>query len=513
LSAALEDGWYLVEQLDAGTFAIGEPRYEQQNWSYLLVGEERSLLFDSGSYCGDITGVVARRARGERTILPSHMHYDHLGNIERFGRAALADLPELRACERDGTVTPTETLFLGARENRTAPVFQVTEWLEPGGWIDLGGRRLQLLHTPGHSPDSVSLWEPARDRLLAADFLYRGPLYAQTPGASLADYLAAAQRLLDIIGPSTAIYGAHADAPTAPRLAHGDLAAVACLLAMVAADPPALEGAETRTYEISPHLQLILGAGALPARAGDRLYDDPALARFYDLDNGWGPDLEFCLGLARDADSVLDLGCGTGLFLSRLGESCTATGVDPAGAMLEIARRRPGGERVTWVQADARGLRLGRRFGLVVLTGHVFQVFLSEADQRAVLETVADHLAPGGRFVFDTRNPGVEEWRGWTPDDRRFLDDPELGRIEAWNDAEENPATGIVTYRTHYRVAASGELRSAASRLRFTPRDRLEALIADAGLAVERWMGGWEGRPCTAEAPEIILVGRAGGRT
>jgi glyoxylase-like metal-dependent hydrolase (beta-lactamase superfamily II) len=156
-------------------------------------------------------------------------------------------------------------LFLGSHEDRTAPSIKVAEWLAIDGWIDLGGRRLQLLHTPGHSPDSVSLWEPARDRLLAADYLYRGPLYAQTPGASLADYLATARWLCGIVGPATAIFGAHADAPTAPRLARSDLDALVRRLERLSAAPPALTGDQTRTYKVSPALNLILGAAALPA--------------------------------------------------------------------------------------------------------------------------------------------------------------------------------------------------------------------------------------------------------
>ncbi len=264
---ALEDAWYHVEALDGASFAIGEPLYEQQNWSYLLVGGDRSLLFDAGSYFGDITGVVARRAMGRLTVLPSHMHYDHLGNITRFAEVALPDLEVLRACEARGVVTPSETLFLGHHEGRSAPSFRVADWLPVGSEIDLGGRVLQLLHTPGHSPDSVSLWEPARNRLYSADFLYRGPLYAQTPGADLAEYLAAARRVAALTG-DAAIYGAHGDtrpgaAPEVPRLDGPDLEALVERLEALGAAPPALGSEEKRTYPVSARMQIIVGAGAL----------------------------------------------------------------------------------------------------------------------------------------------------------------------------------------------------------------------------------------------------------
>jgi len=263
----LEDGWYQVEALDEGTFAIGEPRYHQQNWSYLLVGADRSLLFDTGSWFGDITGVVGRRAKGRLTALPSHMHYDHLGNVTRFPEVALPDLPVLRACAAAGVMTPSETLFLGHHEDRAAPAFPVAEWLPIGAEIDLGGRVVRLIHTPGHSPDSVSLWEPGRGRLYAADFLYRGPLYAQTPGARLADYLSAARAVAGLVG-EAAIYGAHGDAKAGeaaepPRLDAPDLAALVARLEAIRGDPPALAAGETREYPVSPRMRIIVGAGAL----------------------------------------------------------------------------------------------------------------------------------------------------------------------------------------------------------------------------------------------------------
>jgi SAM-dependent methyltransferase len=241
----------------------------------------------------------------------------------------------------------------------------------------------------------------------------------------------------------------------------------------------------------------------------DRLYGEPELAQFYDLENGWGADLEYCLGLASKATSVLDLGCGTGMFLARAAAARKAVGVDPAAAMLAIARRRPGGDRVTWVEADARTVRLDRRFDLVVLTGHAFQVFLTDDDQRAVLATIVAHLGPGGRFVFDTRNPAAEAWRAWTPaqSQRRFKH-PALGPVEAWNDAAYDSETGIVTYQTHYRITASGRRLSASSRIRFTPRAELAGCLRVAGLAIDAWLGDWSGSAYVSGSPEIIPVGR-----
>jgi len=240
----------------------------------------------------------------------------------------------------------------------------------------------------------------------------------------------------------------------------------------------------------------------------DRLYRDPALVRFYDLEYGRGADFDYCRELARDAGSLLDLGCGTGVLAASLGEGRDVTGVDPAGAMLAVARQRPRGEDVDWVEAHARDVRLGRRFDLVVLTGHAFQVFLGDDDQRAVLATIAAHLAPGGRFIFDSRNPLVERWRDWTPKASwRLIEDPEFGAVEAWNDVAHDARTGIVTYETHYRARADGRYWSASSRIRFTGREALAERLEEAGLAVERWLGDWHGADFADTSREIIALG------
>jgi len=242
----------------------------------------------------------------------------------------------------------------------------------------------------------------------------------------------------------------------------------------------------------------------------DRLYDDPELAQFYDLENEWAADLDYCRNLADGYSSVLDLGCGTGLFAASLTQrsGCEVFGVDPAAAMLAIAAKRPGGERVRWVQGDGRTIRLDRRFDLVVLTGHAFQVFLTEEDRIAALRTIAAHLTPKGRFVFDTRNPAIEAWRKWTPDkSKRHVDHPSLGRVLAWNDASYDPAAGIVTYGTYYKVMANDRLYSSHSRIAFPSQERLVSLIAAGGLVVQRWLGDWSGTAYSPSSPEIIPIG------
>ncbi len=240
----------------------------------------------------------------------------------------------------------------------------------------------------------------------------------------------------------------------------------------------------------------------------DPLYRDPDLAQFYDLANGWSADFDYCVALAKHAESVLDIGCGTGELATALAQGRSVAGVDPAAAMLDIARQRPGGSDVTWVEADARSVRLDRRFDLVVLTGHAYQVFLTDEDQKAVLATIAAHLTPGGRFIFDTRNPALMTWKTWTrPRSTHRLENPRLGPIEAWTEHIYDVETKILSYRNGYRPLAGGDTYSASARIRYTPKEDLAVMIDAAGLAVDEWFGDWHGNPYHPEARDIIPLG------
>jgi SAM-dependent methyltransferase len=181
-------------------------------------------------------------------------------------------------------------------------------------------------------------------------------------------------------------------------------------------------------------------------------------------------------------------------------------GADPAGPMLAIARARDWGDRVTWVQADARTLDLGRQFDAVMMTGHAFQTLLTRADRDAVLGVIRRHLAPGGRFLFDSRNPEAREWESWGPGaSYEVLPHPDHGMVERWNDAWQE-APGLVTYETHYRLPDGRHLQ-ARSRIAFPGFEELNELIAGAGLVVERWAGDATGGPLRPGCPDFIPIG------
>jgi hydroxyacylglutathione hydrolase len=224
------DDYFVIESIDEATFAIGEPRYYQGNYSYLLLGRERALLFDAGSGLRDVAPVVRALTHLPVTVLPSHLHFDHVGALGHFDRIALPDDPSLRARERNGLLRLGRYEFLGAMDRRDPPTLSVDDWWSDGQRIDLGGRTVEVWRTPGHTPTSVSIWEASRALLLVGDFLYPGELYAFLPGASLSAYEASASRLLRRLPADARLYAAHMqDAPAlpaAPLLHRHDLEAL-----------------------------------------------------------------------------------------------------------------------------------------------------------------------------------------------------------------------------------------------------------------------------------------------
>lgn len=257
----LEDDWYALKWHDDSTLAIGEPAYHQCNWSYLISDGDESLMWDTGSGRRPIVPVVSRHGRRKVTAFPSHMHYDHLGGVRDFGPVMLADLACLRALEKHGRVTPPEELYLGAYEGLTAPSFEVGFWLRPGETFTVGARRIELLHTPGHSPDSVSLWEPGRARLYAADFIYPGEVYAQIPGASLPAYVRSLRKLLVLLPRDVEILCAHgherAGLHDMPALGYADLEDLLHAVEALLAEAPH-EGAR----RVNAEMELLYSAAA-----------------------------------------------------------------------------------------------------------------------------------------------------------------------------------------------------------------------------------------------------------
>jgi hydroxyacylglutathione hydrolase len=257
------DDYFAVEDLGEGTFAIGEPRYYQQNYSYLIVGENRAVLFDSGSGTRDISSVVERLTKLPVTVIVSHLHFDHLGGIVPFEHVAMIDLPETRADVSGSSFTPKRYEYMGLVDSRAAPSFRVREWLKPGAIIDLGGRSLKVLSTPGHTPESVALFDAQNKRLFSGDFIYPTTLYAFLPGASLAAYQTTAKMLLEILPADAVLWTAHCcrknEGVSAPWLSMQDLRDLDVALTAVRAGHGHAKGFYPRVYPVNEEMTLATG--------------------------------------------------------------------------------------------------------------------------------------------------------------------------------------------------------------------------------------------------------------
>ena len=248
-------------------------------------------------------------------------------------------------------------------------------------------------------------------------------------------------------------------------------------------------------------------------------YADPRLAALYDALNPADASTVFYLSLpAAPPARILDVGCGTGLLACEFAtRGYDVTGADPAAAMLATARARPGGGQVRWVQASGAGLDTGigpdagtgpdipASFDLIIMTGHVFQLFLEDRDVRAVLRTLARHLAPGGRLAFETRNPAVREWQDWNPRDTRQR--VEADGVTADVHYDISAVVGeLVTYETWFQFAGARDPVVVPDTLRFTGQAQVAAFLAEAGLAQVTWYGDWDGSPYRPASPEIVAV-------
>ncbi|MGC4744325.1 class I SAM-dependent methyltransferase [Micromonospora sp. DT201] len=234
------------------------------------------------------------------------------------------------------------------------------------------------------------------------------------------------------------------------------------------------------------------------------------LVQVYDAECPWGPDDDFFQAVVDEtpAARVLDLGCGTGrLTVALAGAGHTVTGVDPASASLTVARARPGGERVTWIEGTS-ALLPSQAFDVAVLTSHVAQFFVDDAEWARTLGDLRRALAPGGRLVFDARDPADRRWERWNPvDSQRRITLPDGGEVRAWTKVT-GVRDGVVDFTHHYHFADGGELLSSAT-LRFRTEDELRDSLTRAGFTVDRIHGGWHGEPVGQGDGEFVVIARA----
>jgi SAM-dependent methyltransferase len=237
-------------------------------------------------------------------------------------------------------------------------------------------------------------------------------------------------------------------------------------------------------------------------------FSDPRLVALYDTLCPLGQDTKFFLELAAElsASVIVDVGCGTGSLTCELAQrGHQMTGVEPSPAMLEVARHRPGGDRVRWIDGDA-GCLHGAPADLALMTSHVAQIIGDDADWHATLGAIHRALRPGGRVAFESRNPGARAWVEWTPHrSRRRVEDAAPGPIDTWIQSVEVLGEHV-RYELHYRFVSTDEELVSTTELRFRTQGDLTESLADAGFSVEHVFGDWDRQPVEVGSPELIFV-------
>jgi SAM-dependent methyltransferase len=216
----------------------------------------------------------------------------------------------------------------------------------------------------------------------------------------------------------------------------------------------------------------------------------PDLRRIAELSDPFDPDgsdLDVYVAMVEElgATSVLDVGCGTGTFACMLAaRGRRVVGVDPDAASVDVARAKPGADRVRWFVGDASALP-----PLVVdaafMTANVAQVFVTDEEWMSTLAVIHRSLRPGGRLVFETRDSSGEAWRDWTRDKtHQRLDVPGIGVVETWCDLLE-VALPLVRFRWTNVFESDGAVIESDTTLRFRDREELEVQLAAAGFRVD----------------------------
>ena len=243
--------------------------------------------------------------------------------------------------------------------------------------------------------------------------------------------------------------------------------------------------------------------------------DVPELAAVYDVECAGRWDHDFYLDLADrlGAATVVDIGCGTGVFcvdLARRGHR--SVGTDPADAVLDIARRREGGDLVEWVHGGPEDLESGSA-DLIVMMGHVAQYFLSDTDWDDVLRACHRALRPGGHLTFETRMPTIDWATRWTRDASvGVLPHPDGGEFTSWVEMVEcRPAgDGIVDTHEGHTILPDGRHLVARETLRFRSEREIRETLAAAGFEIAETWGDWDRTPLSPDSEELIVLARRG---
>ncbi len=219
------ENWFTLDRIDADTHIISEYRHWEETHCYLFEGSERCLLIDTGLGICNISEVVEKLTDKPVTAVATHIHWDHIGGHEYY--------PDFYAHETElnwlsGEFPLTMETIRGMVKDRcdlpegydvnTYKFFQgtPTRVLKDGDTIDLGGRMITALHTPGHSPGHLCFWEPQRGYLFTGDLVYKDTLFAYYPSTDPQAYLASLEKIAAL--PVKKVFPAHHSLDIQPEI-------------------------------------------------------------------------------------------------------------------------------------------------------------------------------------------------------------------------------------------------------------------------------------------------------
>jgi len=216
---AISDPWFEVYKPAPDVFAIYEPHQAEEVISYLIAGKKKALLFDTGMGISDIKKVINELTKLPVIVLNSHTHNDHVGGDWEFSTIYGMDTDFTRKNglgsreDAQAEITPDQicgTLPRGfdAKTYSTRP-WKITVYIHDGDRFDLGGRTVEVIATPGHTPDAISLIDRANGLLFTGDTYYPAPIWLFRPETNLDEYAASIRRLAALAPGVKLVLGAH----------------------------------------------------------------------------------------------------------------------------------------------------------------------------------------------------------------------------------------------------------------------------------------------------------------
>jgi len=203
------DPWFEVYRIAPGVFAIYEPHQYEEVISFLILGERRALMFDTGLGIGDIKRVVLKLTSLPIVVLNSHTHNDHVGDNWEFSEIYGMDTDFTRINAKGSSVDAQAELASGsicgqlpagfdAKSYATRP-FHINRWIHDGDTVDLGGRLLEVISTPGHTPDAICLLDRKNGLLFTGDNFYAGPIWLYRPETDVDAYVHSVERIAALV--------------------------------------------------------------------------------------------------------------------------------------------------------------------------------------------------------------------------------------------------------------------------------------------------------------------------